>query len=56
MCQRIVLNENLLQSFLVILYLFMKTKFNRHVHSDNCGYTIVDTQMVDDLGNNLFCV
>ena len=45
--------ESLLQSFLSIIYLFMK-KYYLQVYLRNCAYKIVDTQMVDYLDDILF--
>ena len=56
MHQEIVQNVTLLGSFLLILYLFMKTSKNifRQVYLDNCAYEIAGKQMRDYLNKNLY--
>ena len=46
-------NMNLWQSFLLILYLFVKANI-RAIYLDNCVYKIVNKQMADYLDENLF--
>ena len=46
-------NMNLWQSFLLILYLFVKANIPA-IYLDNCVYKIVNKQMADYLDENLF--
>ena len=46
-------NMNLWQSFLLILYLFVKANIPT-IYLDNCVYKIVNKQMADYLDENLF--
>ena len=46
-------NVNLLQSFLLIFFLVYESKYYLQVYLDNCVYKIVNTQMIDYLGDNL---
>ena len=43
---------NLLQSFLLILYLFVKTKYYLQAHLDYCACKMVVKRMKDCLGDN----
>ena len=47
-------NVNVLQSFLLTLYLYTKNKYYLQVYLDNCSYQIGNKQMTDYLDENLF--
>ena len=55
MCQKIIENVNLLQSYLLILYLYVKTNITMQylpVYLNNCSYKIIHKQVIDYLGDN----
>ena len=52
--QKMIQNVNLLQSFLLILYLYSTKNITFKVYLDNCAYKIVNNQVTDHLHENLF--
>ena len=49
-----VSNANVLQSFLLIFYLFVRKKYYLQAYLDNFAHKIVNIQMVDQFGHNIF--